>query len=161
MFMAQPITTVKKNVKTKEQVQEEKLAELQAALADKDEALTKSLSILDELHRMGALDAANAMLEAKEKIASIALSQATREPVTNIINNLMGAAGTLSKMDPEMTTKLMDSVVAGVKQGENFVESEKKIGVFDLMKVLNDPDINRAIGFGLHFLKGMGQELKK
>ncbi|MER2255210.1 MAG: DUF1641 domain-containing protein, partial [Priestia megaterium] len=22
---------------------------------------------------------------------------------------------------------------------------------------LNDPDVNRAIGFGLHFLKGMGK----
>jgi uncharacterized protein YjgD (DUF1641 family) len=159
--MAQPITTVKKNIKTEEQIRHDKLAELQAALAEKDEALSKTLDIIGELHNMGALDAANAMLEAKEKIAAIALGQATREPVTNMINNLMGAAGVLTKMDPEMTTKLLDSVIAGVKQGENFVESEKKIGVFDLMKVLNDPDINRAIGFGLNFLKGMGQELKK
>jgi uncharacterized protein YjgD (DUF1641 family) len=29
------------------------------------------------------------------------------------------------------------------------------------MKTLNDPDINRAIGFGVHFLKGMGKELKE
>jgi uncharacterized protein YjgD (DUF1641 family) len=159
--MAQPITTVRKNIKTEKQIQQDKLSELQTALAEKDEALTKTLDIIGELNSMGALDAANAVLEAKEKIAGIALGQATREPVTNMINNLMGAAGVLTKMDPEMTTKLLDSVVAGVKQGENFMESEKKIGVFDLMKVLNDPDINRAIGFGLNFLKGMGQELKK
>ncbi|MBY6037636.1 DUF1641 domain-containing protein [Fictibacillus nanhaiensis] len=159
--MAKPITVVKKIVKTDEQIQQEKISELQAALAEKDEALTKSLEILGELHKMGALDAANAMLEAKEKIASIALGQATREPVTNIINNLMGAAGVLTKMDPEMTEILLNSVVAGVKQGERFVESEQRIGAFDLVKSLKDPDINRAIGFGLNFLKGMGQELKK
>ncbi len=29
------------------------------------------------------------------------------------------------------------------------------------MKVLKDPDINRAIGFGLHFLKGMGKGIKR
>ena len=29
------------------------------------------------------------------------------------------------------------------------------------MKVLKDPDINRAIGFGLHFLKGMGKGLQE
>ena len=29
------------------------------------------------------------------------------------------------------------------------------------MKVLKDPDINRAIGFGLHFLKGMGKRVKR
>jgi uncharacterized protein YjgD (DUF1641 family) len=159
--MAQPITVVKKNVKTEEQLQQEKLAELQRALAEKDAALTKALDFIGELDRIGAIEAANAMLEAKDKIASIALGQVSREPVTNMINNLMGAAGVLTKMDPEATTKLLDSVVTGLKQGERFVESEQKIGAFDLVKSLKDPDINRAIGFGLHFLKGMGQELKK
>jgi uncharacterized protein YjgD (DUF1641 family) len=159
--MAQPITAIKKNVKTEEQIQQEKLAELQKALVEKDAALTKALDFIGELDKIGALEAANAMLEAKDKIASIALSQASREPVTNMINNLMGAAGVLTKMDPEVTAKLLDSVVSGLKQGETFVESEQKIGAFDLVKSLKDPDINRAIGFGLHFLKGMGQELKK
>ncbi|MFE1245322.1 DUF1641 domain-containing protein [Fictibacillus sp. NPDC058756] len=159
--MAEPITVVKKNVKTEEQIQQEKLAELQKALAEKDAALTKALDFIGELDKIGALEAANAMLEAKDKIASIALGQASREPVTNMINNLMGAAGVLTKMDPEVTVKLLDSVVSGLKQGETFVESEQKIGAFDLVKSLKDPDINRAIGFGLHFLKGMGQELKK
>ncbi|OOE12703.1 DUF1641 domain-containing protein [Fictibacillus arsenicus] len=159
--MAEPITVVKKNVKTEEQIQQEKLAELQKALSEKDAALTKALDFIGELDKIGALEAANAMLEAKDKIASIALGQASREPVTNMINNLMGAAGVLTKMDPEVTAKLLDSVVSGLKQGETFVESEQKIGAFDLVKSLKDPDINRAIGFGLHFLKGMGQELKK
>jgi uncharacterized protein YjgD (DUF1641 family) len=159
--MAQPITAVKKNVKTKEQIQQEKLAELQKALAEKDAALTKALDFIGELDKIGALEAANAMLEAKDKIASIALGQVSREPVTNMINNLMGAAGVLTKMDPEVTAKLLDSVVSGLKQGETFVESEQKVGAYDLVKSLKDPDINRAIGFGLHFLKGMGQELKK
>lgn len=159
--MAQPITAIKKNVKTEEQIQHEKLAELQKALAEKDAALTKALDFIGELDKIGALEAANAMLEAKDKIASIALGQASREPVTNMINNLMGAAGVLTKMDPEVTAKLLDSVLSGLKQGETFVDSEQKIGAFDLVKSLKDPDINRAIGFGLHFLKGMGQELKK
>jgi uncharacterized protein YjgD (DUF1641 family) len=159
--MAQPISAVKKNMKTEEQIQHEKLVELQAQLAAKDEALKKVLDIIDELHHTGALEAGKAMLEAKDKIASIALGQASREPVTNMINNLMGAAGVLTKMDPEVTAKLLDSVVEGVRQGEDFVASDNKIGAFDLVKSLKDPDINRAIGFGLHFLKGMGQELKK
>ena len=159
--MAQPITVVKKNEKTEDQVQQEKLAELQKALAEKDEALTKALDFIGELNKIGALEAANAMLEAKDKIASIALGQASREPVTNMINNLMGAAGVLTKMDPEVTARLLDSVIGGVKSGEDFVDSDKKISAFDLVKSLKDPDINRAVGFGLHFLKGMGKELKK
>ena len=29
------------------------------------------------------------------------------------------------------------------------------------MKAVGDPDINRALGFGLQFLKGMGKELRE
>ena len=29
------------------------------------------------------------------------------------------------------------------------------------MKMLNDPDVNRALNFGVHFLKGLGKGLKE
>lgn len=35
----------------------------------------------------------------------------------------------------------------------------KKIGLFDLLKALNDPDVNRAIRFFLSALKAIGQRL--
>ena len=46
---------------------------------------------------MGVLEAATSMLQAKEKIAKIALHQITREPVTNLINTLMGASRRLDE----------------------------------------------------------------
>lgn len=48
------------------------------------------------------LEAANSMLKAKEPIAKIVLGQVTREPVTNLINNMMGAAGALTELDPNL-----------------------------------------------------------
>ncbi len=159
--MAKPITAVKKHVPTEEEIKQQKLDELVALLAENGEAVTKTLDIIGELHHIGALEAANAMLQAKDKLAKIAIGQISREPVTNIINNLMGAAGTLSKVDAEASKKLLGSVVSGLQEGQAYIQNEKKVGLLDLLKVLNDPDINRAIGFGIHFLKGMGKELKE
>src|SRR4051812_26179994 len=104
--MAAPITMVQKHKPTKEERQQQKLEDLKTLLTENDEALNRIIDIMGELNDMGVLEAANSMLQAKEKIAKIALGQVTREPVTNIINNLMGAAGALSSLDPETTTKL-------------------------------------------------------
>src|SRR4051812_22879299 len=104
--MALPITMIKKSAQTEEQMKQQKLEELTALLAQNDEALTKTLDIIRELNNAGALEAASSMLQSKEKIAKIAVSQVGREPITNMINNLMGAAGMLTNVDAEVTTKL-------------------------------------------------------
>lgn len=117
------------------------------------------MEIVRELHDSGILEAVHSMLKAKESIATIALGQATRKPVTNMINNLMEAAGMLTELEPEVTKKLLSSVAAGMNEAEEHLQSNKKIGTFDLLKVMHDPDINRAMGFGIHFLKGLGKGL--
>jgi uncharacterized protein YjgD (DUF1641 family) len=159
--MAAPITAIQKHVPTNEELKQQKLEDLKTLLTDNEEALNKILDIVGELNDMGVLEAANAMLQAKEKIAKIALGQVTREPVTNLINNLMGAAGALTNLDPELTKKLVSSVTTGMDEGSKHLQSNKKIGMFDLLKILNDPDINRAVGFSIYFLKGMGKGLKE
>jgi uncharacterized protein YjgD (DUF1641 family) len=158
--LAAPISAIKKHELTDEQKKQQKLEDLTTLLSEHDEALNKIMGIVGELNDLGVLEAANAMLQAKEKIAKIALGQITREPITNMINNLMSAAGALTSIDPELTKKLADSVAAGVDEGSKHLQSNKKIGMFDLVKVLKDPDINRAIGFGIHFMKGLGKGLK-
>ena len=101
------------------------------------------------------------MLLAKEDIAKIGLEQVTKEPVTNLLNTIIGATGAMMEADPDQTKNVVHGVVSGLKEGHEFVDTEQKIKLFDLMRSLNDPDINRAVGFGLHFLKGMGKELKE
>jgi uncharacterized protein YjgD (DUF1641 family) len=158
--MAQPITTIHKRVLTEEEMKQQKLEELKTLLADNDEALNQTLEIVRELHKSGMLEAASSMLKAKEKIAKIAIGQVSREPVTNLINNAIGAAEALTNVDPEVTTKLINSVVKGMNEANEHAQSPKQIGLFDLLKALKDPDINRAIGFGMQFLKGLGKGLK-
>ena len=115
---------------------------------------------MSELNHIGVLEAANSMLQAKEEIAKIALGQVTREPVTNLINTLMGVAGAFMNTNPELTTKFVNSAIKGMNEANDYLQTDHEIQVFDLLKSLKDPDINRALGFGIHFLKGMGKELK-
>lgn len=159
--MAAPIQAIQKQELTEEEQKQQKLEDLKELLANNEEALNQMFNIVGELNDIGMLEAANSMLKAKEPIAKIVLGQVTREPVTNLINNMMGAAGALTEIDPELTKKLIGSVLTGMDEGNQHLQSNKKVGILDLMKVLKDPDINRAIGFGLHFLKGMGKGLKE
>ncbi|SCC13830.1 DUF1641 domain-containing protein [Bacillus mycoides] len=159
--MAAPIQAIQKQELTEEELKQQKLEDLKELLANNEDALHQMFNIVGELNDIGMLEAANSMLKAKEPIAKIVLGQVTREPVTNLINNMMGAAGALTELDPELTKKLVGSVLTGMDEGNQHLQSNKKVGILDLMKVLKDPDINRAIGFGLHFLKGMGKGLKE
>ncbi|WP_102691449.1 DUF1641 domain-containing protein [Rummeliibacillus pycnus] len=158
--MAAPITNIKKQQLSEEQIAEQRLNDLKDLLSENEEALQQIFSIVSDLNDIGALEAVNKMLQAKEEIAHIALGQISRKPVTNIINQLMTVAGLLSAMDPEMTKKLMGSLNSGLDEANTAIAREEKVTVFSLMKVIKDPDVNRALNFGIHFLKGLGKGLK-
>jgi len=159
--MAVPITKIKKLQFTEEQLKEQKLANLQQLLSVNEETVNQVFSIMAELNDIGALEAAMKLLEAKEEVAHIALEQLTRKPVTNMINNLMGVAGALTELNPETTAKLVEGLNAGVEEANKALEADEKISAFKLVKMLNDPDVNRAVQFGVHFLKGLGKGLKE
>ncbi|MFT9817517.1 DUF1641 domain-containing protein [Lysinibacillus sp. NPDC056185] len=158
--MAAPITTIQKTQVTEEQLKEEKLENLKQLLSENEEMVNQVFTIMAELNDIGALEAATKLLEAKEDVAHIALGQLTRKPVTNIINNLMGVAGALTELNPETTTKLVEGLNTGLDEANKAVESDEKVSAFKLFKMLKDPDVNRAVNFGVHFLKGLGKGLK-
>ena len=120
------------------------------------------MKLLGELNSLGILDAADSMIGAKEDIAKIVLGQLSKEPAKNLMNTAIAAGGALSKAEPEVMGKLVKASSPAQNKGEDFLrKSDKKTGVLDLLKAMNDPDINRAVGFGLQFLKGMGKALKE
>lgn len=158
--MAAPITTIKKQQLTEEQLKEKKLDNLKQLLSDNEEMVNQVFTIMAELNDIGALEAALKLIEAKEEVAHIALGQMTRKPVTNIINNMMSVAGALAELDPETTTKLIKGLNMGLDDANKAAESDEKVSVFKLVTLLKDPDVNRAINFGIHLLKGLGKGLK-
>ncbi|WP_153720338.1 DUF1641 domain-containing protein [Sporosarcina cascadiensis] len=157
--MAAPITSIKRIERTEMEIQQEKLADLQKLIAEQEESLQKIMEITGELHDIGALDALQAMLQAKEKITGIAVGQISREPVTNMLNNVMAAAGALTEIDPATIQKLTKSAQRGLQEAEQGIKQNHKTSALQLLKSVNDPDINRALTFGLNILKGMGKGL--
>jgi uncharacterized protein YjgD (DUF1641 family) len=159
--MAKPIHIIKRTELTEEQKKEQSLESLLTEVAQTKDSLVETLDLLQELHNSGILDAINSLVKTKEEVAKIAVGQMTREPVTNMINNAMAAGGVLTQMDPEMTKKLMGSVAKGLERAEQGLQSNSETTILDIMKALKDPDLNRAITFGLNLLKGVGEELKE
>lgn len=157
--MARPITSIKLKQLTPEEIQQEKLSELQLLITEQEQAINKILEITGELDDIGVFDAVQAMVKAKEDIAEIAVNQVSREPVTNLINHVMKISGMLTEIDPGVTEKLAASVKNGLDEAELHAGNNQAVSVFDLMKSLKDPDVNRSIKFGLNFLKGMGKGL--
>ncbi|WP_046176185.1 DUF1641 domain-containing protein [Domibacillus indicus] len=157
--MASPISALKKREWNEEEKKQQSLTKLADGLSENEEALQKTLAVVRELHDSGILEAAESMLKAKEHIAEIALGQVGRKEVTSLLNNLMAAAGVLTAIDPEQTKKLLSGVTTGLEDARE--NNSQKVGVLDLMKALKDPDINRAVNFGLNFLRGVGKELKE
>lgn len=159
--MAAPITSIKRKELTLEEQQQQKMSELQSLITEQQQSLNKILEITGELDRAGVLDAMNAMVKAKDEIAGIAVAQASREPMTNLINNLMNATGLLTTINPEITANLKDSVAKGIEEAELYKGNGDKVSILQVMTALNDPDINRAVKYGLDFLKGMGKGLNE
>ncbi|WP_136608483.1 DUF1641 domain-containing protein [Paenibacillus dokdonensis] len=155
--MAQPISFIKKRVLSEEEIKQQSLDQLKDSVAEHEQAIEKAIAVLSELYGSGVLEAAESLLKAKAKVAEIALNQVKRPEMTNMINNGLAAAGALSAIDPEQTSKLLGSVAKGLEEANE--PQDKKLTVFSLMSALKDPDVNRAIGFGLRFLKGMGKGL--
>lgn len=159
--MAKPITKISQPVLTEKEIEEQSLEKVLKDVANNAEGIQQTIKLLQELHESGILAAINAIIEAKEQVAKIAVGQLLRPPVTNAINNAMAAAGALTELDPEMTKKWIGSVANGLQKAEEGVKDNSKVGIFDLMKAVKDPDINRAIAFGLNLLKGIGEGIKR
>ncbi|MCJ8013989.1 DUF1641 domain-containing protein [Paenibacillus sp. KQZ6P-2] len=155
--MAEPISIIKKRVLSEEEVKQQSLDQLKDSVAEHEQAIEKAIAVLSELYGSGVLEAAESLLKAKAKVAEIALHQAKRPEMTNMINNGLAAAGALSAIDPDQTAKLLSSVAKGLEEAKE--PQDKKLTMFSLMSTLKDPDVNRAISFGLQFLKGMGKGL--
>ncbi|MBM7583970.1 uncharacterized protein YjgD (DUF1641 family) [Bacillus pakistanensis] len=159
--MAKPITKIKEPILSEEEKQADRLESVVQNLADNADGITETIKLLQELHESGVLEALNSLIEAKEEVAKIAVGQLLRQPVTNAINNGMAAAGALTELDPEMTKKIINGMTRGIQKAEKELRSKQKMGVFELVKLMRDKDVNRALTFTLYLLQGIGAGLNE
>lgn len=159
--MASPITSIHRKKLSETELQQKKIEELQSLIAEQQDSLQKMIEIASELNDAGVLDAVAAMIKAREKLAEIAVTQASREPVTNLMNHLLNAVATLSSIDPAATEKLIKAMKNGIEEAELYRGNDDRVSILQVMTALNDPEVNQAVKYGMDFLKGMGKELNR
>ncbi|MBN6885629.1 uncharacterized protein YjgD (DUF1641 family) [Cytobacillus horneckiae] len=158
--MAEPICKVAEPILNEDEIQNQVLEKVLQDITKNVDGIQETIKLLQELHESGILEAVNSLIEAKEQIAKIVVGQSLRPPVTNAINNAMATAGILTEVNPETTKKMTDSLSKGLQKAEEGIQLNKKVGLFDLLKLMKDPDVNRAMRFGIDFLKGLGEGMK-
>ncbi|ASV70257.1 MULTISPECIES: helical membrane plugin domain-containing protein [Cytobacillus] len=159
--MAEPISKVAEPILTENEIQNQALEKVLQDITKNIDGIQETIKLLQELHDSGILEGVTSLIEAKEQIAKIVVGQSLRPPVTNAINNAMAAAGMITEINPETTKKMTESLTKGIQKAEEGLQLNKKVGLFDLLKLIKDPDINRVMRFGMDFLKGLGEGLKE
>ncbi|KMT61007.1 DUF1641 domain-containing protein [Paenilisteria newyorkensis] len=158
--MAEPISKIRRVEKTEDQIKQDKMTAIKDQIATDDAAFMEVLELVKSLHDSGALDMLNSALKAKEDIATTFLNEARKEPATNAINNLMISSKLLTETKPEQTEQLLAGLANAQAKANESLKEDTTLGLFGLAKAMKDPDVNRALRYGLAFLKGVGQELK-
>ncbi|WP_239255069.1 DUF1641 domain-containing protein [Listeria ilorinensis] len=158
--MAEPISKIRETSPTPEEQQDQNLQELKNELAKEESGFKEMIEFVRLLNESGALEAVNSAVKAKEEIAKTFLNEWRKEPTTNAINNLMLTSQLLTETKPEQTAALIKKMKETAKQAKESAKEEEILGLFGLMKALKDPDVNRALRYGITFLKGMGENLK-
>lgn len=158
--MAEPISKIRRVEKTENQIKQDKITAIKDQIATDDVAFMEILELVKSLHQAGALDMLNSALKAKEDIATTFLNEARKEPATNAINNLMISSKLLTETKPEQTEQLLAGLANAQAKANESLKDDATLGLFGLARAMKDPDVNRALRYGLAFLKGVGQELK-
>lgn len=157
--MAKPIKDVVRHEPTEAELQAQALGELLAVVAKHGDAIKDLLKVLELLHEMGAMEVIGGLIQSREKVMEIGVSQLSKPTMTRGVNNMMSAVGMIGELEPDMIRKVVAGVVNGIDRSNEALQSNEKLGMFDLLKVLRDPNANRALTMAVGFLKGLGEKL--
>lgn len=157
--MAKAITHLNKRIPDSVEEQHQAIKELIEMTAENRQALMDLLEIVQEAHDAGITDIVKGALKARHKVGSIAIQQMNQPAVYHIVKNMFSIIGLVGGLDSKKMTHLFDSLEHGVNQATDAINTDDNTTVWDLVKILKDPDINRAITMLMGFLKGMGSHL--
>ncbi|EXX92470.1 hypothetical protein BG52_12295 [Paenibacillus darwinianus] len=166
--MAEAITRIDRQTQNAAEEQVQAMDRLLQATAGGSEPLLKGLDILNELDRLGVLDAMRAMLKQSGQITAIGLEQMNKPGAHRIIKNAMGALQFLSSLDPAKLAVLMNGLTAGIDSataagtvGEAGRQERGGGGLWSIVKSMRGPDVMASLSLMVRFLQGMGRSLNK
>lgn len=156
--MASPTSNIKYIVVDEETKRQQDLSEIEAAIADNKDAVLAGIRLVRQLEDTGILPILNGLLAEGKDVMHIAVEEINKPHNSGVLENGIDLAMLLGTLDVDGLKILTEKLNQGVKEATSGEEEEGPKNVFQMMKVLKDPEINRSIGMMMRLLKGMGKE---
>lgn len=143
-------------------VPEEKALEdkeaLLAALLERRAAIEKSIHLLQRADERGLLDTITALVGQGDKVMGIVARELNKPHNSTMLVHFVKLAEMIGELDLEKLQPLIARVNKGLEKADELVSAGETTTLYDMLKALKDPDVNRAITALFGFLKGAGSE---
>ncbi len=128
-------------------------------LNEHDEALQRVIDVAHALHKNGVLD----FLEQISHLTPELLSYLTDPRILKIGANISFLLHLLELLDPTMITVMFDNFNKALSQNltPEVFKDPPRVGLSGLIRMLGDPDVQRALGFIFLLLKSFGQSIQQ
>lgn len=159
--MAKATTNVVQSIRSPEQAQADARAALLATVADNAEALADMVKLAALLKESGILDIANAILAQRKAIVDQLVGIANQPGSAGGIKTLIALAQGIGQVDAASLGKAISAASAGLSAMTKTDIDDKPMGIFELLRVMKDPDVSQGLHRGMAFLKGLGQAMSE
>jgi uncharacterized protein YjgD (DUF1641 family) len=143
-------------------VHEEKASQdkeaLLATLLERREAIEKSIQLLQRADERGLLDVATALVGQGDKVMGVVSRELNKPHNSTMLVHFVKLAEMIGELDIEKLQPLISKVNQGIEKADEIVSSGETTTLFDMLKALKDPEVNRAITALFGFLKGAGSK---
>ncbi|MCK6258981.1 DUF1641 domain-containing protein [Fictibacillus sp. KIGAM418] len=155
--MAKAIKQIKKQIHTREEVQEEAVSGIVNELANNSEAILTMIGIVKNLHEMGALDTLSALIEKRNDVGVIAVQQLNKPEMHKTIKNGINAFNFLGTLNPDQLKTMLSGLSKGLERAAESVEKQEKPSLWELGKRMRNPETRATMSMMTEFLQGMGE----
>lgn len=154
--MARAIQQIERAVVAPEVKESQDKERLLSTLLERQEAIEKSIHFLQRMDDKGLLDLMTALVGQGDKVMDVVARELNKPTNSTMLVHFVKLAEIVGELNVEKAQPLIQRVNRGLEKAEEAAESGETTSVFDLLKALKDPDINRAITSLIGFLKGAG-----
>lgn len=154
--MAKAIQQIERQQLLTEEVAVQDREALLAALIEQKAAIEKSIQLLQKMDDRGILDFITALVGQGDKVMGVAARELSKPQNSAMLVHFVKLAEIVGEFDVEKIQPLISRVNRGLEKAEEAVSGGQMTSIFDLLKALKDPDVNRAITSLIGFLKGAG-----
>ncbi len=133
---------------------------MQAEEEINEEVLKQLVDLINNLEKKNVLKLLNSIVEKSDELIESLTTWLLKPDNINAIKNLLLIVGFSKNVEFDKLQKLTFALSKGINKGVEEMKKEKKLGLISIIRMINDPDINRSIRVILAILKGMGEALK-